>query len=53
MTETEIIKIINDKITIHPKKYIKIIQNLKPDEYEKGSRWLFDIEQSMVQQLSI
>ncbi len=49
----QFIKIIDDKITIHPKNYIKIIQNLKPDEYEKGSRWLFDIEQSMVQQLSI
>ena len=49
----QFIKIIDDKITIHPKNYIKIIKNLKPDEYEKGSRWLFDIEQSMVQQLLI
>lgn len=49
----QFIKIINHKITIHPKNYIKIIQNLKPYEYEKGSRWLFDIEQSMVQQLLI
>ncbi len=52
-TGEQFIKIIEDKITIHPKNYIKIIQNLNPDEYEKGSRWLFDIEQSMIQQLLI
>ena len=49
----QFIKIIDDKITIHPKNYIKIIKNLKPDECEKGSRWLFDIEHSMVKQLLI
>jgi UDP-N-acetylglucosamine/UDP-N-acetylgalactosamine diphosphorylase len=35
------------------KKYIKIIQSLEFEEREKGSQWLFNIEQEMVKKLLI
>lgn len=35
------------------KKYIKVIQSLESKDREKGSQWLFNIEQSMIQKLLI
>ncbi len=49
----QFVKILEKKININQKNYIKTIQNLEPDEYEKGSIWLFDIEFAMVKKLLI
>ncbi|MCK5696136.1 MAG: protein GlmU, partial [Desulfobacula sp.] len=35
------------------KKYIQVIRSLEPGESEKGSQWLFNIEQAMVKKLLI
>jgi len=52
-TGEQFIKIIEEKIVTYSKNYIKIIQNLTPDEYEKGSKWLYEKEESIVEQLLI
>ncbi|MEN8210988.1 MAG: protein GlmU, partial [Thermodesulfobacteriota bacterium] len=52
-TGEQFIKIIEEKIVTYSKDYIKIIQCLTPEEYEKGSRWLYEKEESIVEQLLI
>ena len=52
-TGEQFIKIIEEKIVVYSKNYIKIIQSLLPDEYEKGSKWLYEKEESIVEQLLI
>ncbi|MBC2704389.1 protein GlmU [Desulfobacula sp.] len=47
------IQIIKKKIDRVEKKYIKVVQSLEPDECEKGSQWLFHIEQGMIEKLII
>ncbi|MBU1341795.1 MAG: protein GlmU [Proteobacteria bacterium] len=47
------IKIVQKKISRTEKKYIKVIQSLDLEEREKGSCWLFDIEQKMIDKLFI
>ncbi|WP_299977425.1 protein GlmU [Desulfobacula sp.] len=47
------IQVIEKKISRVEKKYIKVIQSLEPDECEKGSQWLFHIEQRMIEKLII
>ena len=47
------IQVIEKKISRVEKKYIKVIQSLEPDECEKGSQWLFHIEQGMIEKLII
>ncbi len=49
----QFVKIVEKKIGINQKNYIKIIQSLEPDESEKGSKWLLEIELSMVNKLLI
>ena len=45
------IKIIEKNI--NKKEYIKTIQSLEPDEQAKGSKWLFNIENSLIKKLII
>ncbi|WP_457552139.1 protein GlmU [Desulfobacula sp.] len=45
--------IIQKKINQTPKKYIRLIQSLEPDEIKKGIQWLFNIEQEMIKKLLI
>jgi len=52
-TGEQFIKIIEKKIVTYSKNYIKIIQYLTPDEYQKGSKWLYEKEESIVEQLLI
>ena len=47
------IRIIEKKINVTGKKYIKIIQNLEPEESEKGSQWLFNVERKILKELLI
>ncbi|MBU8911559.1 MAG: protein GlmU [Desulfobacterales bacterium] len=47
------IQVIEKKIKRIEKKYIKVIQSLEPDEREKGSKWLFHIEQRMIEKLIV
>ena len=47
------IETVEKKIDVHSKNYIKTIQSLDREGSEKGSRWLFDIEQSMTEKLTI
>ncbi|MCP4671430.1 MAG: protein GlmU [Desulfobacula sp.] len=47
------VKILENKNSIDQKNYIQTIQSLEPDECEKGSKWLFEIELSMVNKLLI
>ncbi len=52
-TGEQFIKIVEKKTGINQKNYIKTIQSLEPDEIEKGSKWLFDIENSLLEKLLI
>ena len=52
-TGEQFIKIIEKKIVTYSKNYLKIIQSLTPDEYEKGSKWLYEKEESIVEKLLI
>jgi UDP-N-acetylglucosamine/UDP-N-acetylgalactosamine diphosphorylase len=47
------IQAVEKQISRTEKKYIPVIQNLESDEIQKGSQWLFDIEQGMVEKLLI
>jgi len=47
------IRVIKKKIDPADKKYIKVIQSLEPCECEKGSQWMLNIEQEIVQKLLI
>jgi len=45
--------VVEKKIKESGKKYIKVIQSLTPDEQGKGSQWLFNIEEKIVEKLII
>ena len=47
------IRIVEKKLELTGKKYIRVIQNLEIDECEKGIQWLFNIEQKIINKLLI
>lgn len=47
------VQMIEKKINSVEKKYITVIQSLESDECEKGSQWLFHIEQKIIKKLII
>ncbi len=49
----QFIHVVEKKIKESEKKYIGVIQTLEADEKEKGSQWLFHIEQKIVEKLII
>ena len=49
----QFIQIVEKKIDSTEKKYIRVIQSLEDHEREKGTQWLFNIEQGMIEKLLI
>jgi len=47
------VQMIEKRIDPVEKKYIPVIQSLESDEREKGSQWLFHIEQRLIEKLII
>jgi len=47
------IKLIEKKINQAERKYISLIQSLMPDENEKGSQWLLNVQQKIINKLII